>query len=93
MLRRGSPPRTEAAGAVRVSEPASSRWTPAHVEAARSGDFGYVHESFRTDRGTGSYLRVWERGVDGAWRGVLDVTAPPCLPRGGTDLAQVWITN
>lgn len=74
----------EAARALLAREPAASGWTTAHVEAARSGDFGYAHGSFRTDRGTGSYMRVWERGADGAWRVVLDVTTPPPPPRPGS---------
>jgi ketosteroid isomerase-like protein len=74
----------EAARALLAREPAASGWTTAHVEAARSGDFGYAHGSFRTEHGTGSYLRVWERGADGAWRVVLDVTALPPPPRPGS---------
>jgi ketosteroid isomerase-like protein len=72
----------EAARALLAREPAASGWTTAHAEAARSGDFGYAHGSFRTPDGTGSYMRVWERGADGTWRVVLDVTAPPPRPRG-----------
>lgn len=71
-----------AARALLAREPAASGWTTAHAEAARSGDFGYAHGSFRTEAGTGSYMRVWERGADGTWRVVLDVTAPPPRPRG-----------
>ena len=70
-----------AARALLAGEPAASGWMPAHVEAARSGDFGYAHGSYRTAGGTGSYMRVWERGADGAWRVVLDVTAPPARPQ------------
>ncbi len=71
-----------AARALLAREPAVSGWTTAHAEAARSGDFGWAHGSFRMAGGTGSYLRVWERGADGTWRVVLDVTAPPPPPRG-----------
>jgi ketosteroid isomerase-like protein len=74
----------DAARALLAREPTATGWTTAHVEAARSGDFGYAHGSFRTERGTGSYMRVWERAADGAWRVVLDVTAPPPPPRPGS---------
>lgn len=67
-----------------MKQPAASDWRTAHAETARSGDFGYAHGSFRTADGTGSYMRVWERGADGAWRVVLDVTAPPPPPRPGS---------
>jgi len=82
--REGSEPAigAEAARALLAREPAASGWTTAHAEAARSGDFGYAHGSFRTADGVGSYMRVWERGADGEWRVVLDVTAPPPRPRG-----------
>ncbi len=88
--REGSEPAigAEAARALLAKQPAASGWTAAHAEAARSGDFGYAHGSFRTAAGTGSYLRVWERGADGTWRVVLDVTALPPPPRPGVTLEQ-----
>jgi ketosteroid isomerase-like protein len=83
--REGSEPAigADAARALLAKQPAASGWTTAHAETARSGDFGYAHGSFRTADGTGSYMRVWERGADGAWQVVLDVTAPPPPPRPG----------
>lgn len=49
------------------------------AEAAGSGDFGFSWGEVREDgdgqNGAGSYLRVWRRQRDGAWKVVLDATS------------------
>lgn len=56
-------------------------WQPAKVEAARSGDLGYVQgtytASFRNPKGEtvndrGKYLEVWRKQADGSWKCIVD---------------------
>ena len=57
-------------------QPPFSESKSGHVEVARSGDFGYTWGSYGTGKERGSYVRVWTRQRDGAWKVALDVLQP-----------------
>ncbi|MGH7539727.1 MAG: DUF4440 domain-containing protein [Gemmatimonadota bacterium] len=69
-------------------------WEPARAELAASGELGYTIGSYQrthvvegdTIIGTGTYLTVWRRQPDGAWRVELDLGVPdPDPPRPPVD--------
>jgi ketosteroid isomerase-like protein len=60
----------------------SLTWEPTHAEVSSAADLGYtigryesrrVGEAGDTVIGTGSYVSIWRRGDDGAWKVVLDI--------------------
>lgn len=60
-------------------------WEPAQAEVAASGDLGYTVGRYESRRrgedgqvrvATGTYLTVWRRQADGAWRVTLDIGSP-----------------
>jgi ketosteroid isomerase-like protein len=57
-------------------QPPYSEGKTGHAEVARSGDLGYTWGSYATGKERGSYVRVWTRQRDGAWKVALDVTQP-----------------
>jgi uncharacterized protein (TIGR02246 family) len=61
------------------------RWNPTDVEVAASGDLGVSRGDYRMTQisedgsvsvGVGSYVTVWRRSEDGAWRAALDIGTP-----------------
>jgi len=61
------------------------RWSPTDVEVAGSGDLGVSRGDYRMTQtsedgsvsvGVGSYVTVWRRSEDGAWRAALDIGTP-----------------
>jgi ketosteroid isomerase-like protein len=76
--RDGEPPAAALAAALASPSMTEARtaWTASHVEAARSGDFGYAIGSYATPATpaipAGHFLRAW-RHEAGGWKIVLDV--------------------
>jgi ketosteroid isomerase-like protein len=51
-------------------------WEPIASEASASADLGYTYGRYSQGEERGHYVRVWKRQAGGAWRIVVDVTAP-----------------
>jgi ketosteroid isomerase-like protein len=59
-------------------------WEPHDADVAASGDLGYTFGRWESRRvgadgdrvRTGSYVTLWRRQPDGAWRVVLDIGSP-----------------
>ncbi len=79
ILRPGAAPaRGEPAiGALLAKEPAGSRWEPAQVQVAPSGDLAWTCGEARASvpGGAASFLRIWTLEA-GAWKVLFDVRLP-----------------
>jgi ketosteroid isomerase-like protein len=67
-------------------------WEPVEAHVATAGDLGYTigrYERMRaltdgtSDVATGSYVTIWRKQADGAWKAVLDIGTPDVPPAGG----------
>lgn len=76
-------------------------WAPERAAVAASGDLAFTTGSFvwegevrpgERGRETGSYVSVWRRGADGAWRIVLDASLEPA-GRLGPGLARAPVRS
>ena len=56
-------------------------WAPDAAEVSASGDLGYTIGTYRRTAGgktgTGSYVTIWKKSSDGAWRVAVDIGTPP----------------
>ena len=77
LLRPGSAPaRGQAAiGALLAKDAAGSRWEPARLQVARSGDLAWTCGEASAKGGAASFLRVWSLEA-GAWKVLFDVRLP-----------------
>ena len=64
-------------------------WEPTRADIAASGDLGYTIGRYKSHRlgpdglpveRTGTYVSMWRRGTDGAWKVVLDTGVPDQEP-------------
>ena len=59
-----------------ASVPAPTTWEPIASEVSASADLGYSYGRYSGGEQRGHYVRMWKRQADGAWKIVLDVSAP-----------------
>jgi ketosteroid isomerase-like protein len=70
-------------------------WRPAYAEVARSGDLGFTTGPYElrsqdpkdTDVGYGTFVTVWKRQAEGAWRVALDLGTSGPQPAEGVSSA------
>lgn len=64
-------------------------WHPTEIDVAASGDLGYSSgpyeltvpgEDAKPVKLVGTYVSIWKRQKDGAWRIVRDIGTPPAPP-------------
>ncbi|MGD9900545.1 MAG: DUF4440 domain-containing protein [Calditrichaceae bacterium] len=62
-------------------------YTNHKIETSSAGDFGYSYGHFQTEglgeNSFGYYLRIWKKDASGAWKTVLDISAPAPSPDSG----------